>query len=279
VAKKVMESNGVPIDDLTEAVLQLNQAAASNRQQLTREDVSRLGEGVASAISRAMEFAPIKDDPKLPSILLIGDSISIGYTLPLRSLLAGKANVHRIPCNGQSTDYALRNLKNWLGESKWDVIHFNWGIWDAHIFAGGSYRVPIAQYRKNLTLLVQQLQATGARLVWASTTPLQPRERQGRDLWVRATDIPLYNAAAKEVMEAQGISIDDLYVVALPKLVSLQADDGVHFTTEGSWVLARRAAEKIQSQLAPAKNVSARNYDVLAQRSNSKFIRRQQAGR
>src|SRR5512137_2492523 len=40
-------------------------------------------------------FAPVSDDPKLPRVLLIGDSISIGYTLPVRKLLAGKANVHR----------------------------------------------------------------------------------------------------------------------------------------------------------------------------------------
>ena len=44
-------------------------------------------------------FEPVKDDPTLPRILLIGDSISIGYTPATRKLLAGKANVHRIPEN------------------------------------------------------------------------------------------------------------------------------------------------------------------------------------
>ncbi len=48
-------------------------------------------------------FAPIKVNPKLPNVLLIGDSISIGYTPATRKFLAGKANVHRIPTNGGPT--------------------------------------------------------------------------------------------------------------------------------------------------------------------------------
>ena len=48
-------------------------------------------------------FAPVTDDPKLPRVLLIGDSISIGYTIPVRKLLEGKANVHRIWENGGPT--------------------------------------------------------------------------------------------------------------------------------------------------------------------------------
>src|SRR5688572_21808238 len=75
-------------------------------------------------------FEPITDDPKLPRVLLIGDSISIGYTLAVRDLLKGKANVHRIPTNGGPTTNGLARLKQWLGDGKWDVIHFNWGLHD-----------------------------------------------------------------------------------------------------------------------------------------------------
>jgi hypothetical protein len=66
----------------------------------------------------------------LPRVLLIGDSISMGYTLDVRELLKGKANVHRIPTNGGPTTNGLKNIKAWLGDSKWDVIHFNWGLHD-----------------------------------------------------------------------------------------------------------------------------------------------------
>jgi len=42
-------------------------------------------------------FAKIEDEPGLPRVLIIGDSISIGYTLDVRALLKGKANVTASP--------------------------------------------------------------------------------------------------------------------------------------------------------------------------------------
>ena len=53
----------------------------------------------ALAQDKPNPLAQIQDTPGLPRVLLIGDSISIGYTLPVRRLLAGKANVHRIAVN------------------------------------------------------------------------------------------------------------------------------------------------------------------------------------
>ena len=77
-----------------------------------------------------LAFAKIIDTPGLPRVLLIGDSITIGYTLEVRELLKDQANVHRIPTNGGPTTNGLKNLQVWLGDSKWDVIHFNWGLHD-----------------------------------------------------------------------------------------------------------------------------------------------------
>ena len=64
------------------------------------------------------------------AVTVKGDSISIGYTVPVRKLMQGKANVHRIPTNGGPTTNGLAHLKEWLGDKKWDVIHFNWGLHD-----------------------------------------------------------------------------------------------------------------------------------------------------
>src|SRR5262245_41859102 len=86
----------------------------------------------------ASPYADVIDEPSLPRILLIGDSISEGYTIPVRKLLAGKANVHHIPVNGQDTGFALQHIREWLGNGPWAVIHFNWGIWDAHHLGPGG---------------------------------------------------------------------------------------------------------------------------------------------
>lgn len=72
----------------------------------------------------------------LPNVLIIGDSISIGYTPFVKQLLAGRANVMRpVLENGkaencQGTNNGVKNIKGWLGDTKWDVIHFNFGLHD-----------------------------------------------------------------------------------------------------------------------------------------------------
>ena len=71
--------------------------------------------------SNAWDF--VQDDPKLPRVLLIGDSVSRGYTQATRKVLAGKANVHRAPANCGPTASGIKNIEVWLGDGKWDVIH------------------------------------------------------------------------------------------------------------------------------------------------------------
>lgn len=199
----------------------------------------------------------IEDVPGLPRVLLIGDSISMGYTLAVRELLKGKANVHRIPTNGGPTINGLKNLKAWLGTSKWDVIHFNWGLHDLkYIYGkdankgadpkaeGAHQQVPPDEYEKNLRELVTQLKATGAKLVWCNTTPL-PETSEGRI----AGDELKYNEIAARVMKDAGIPTDDLYSHAKAKQAEIQLPSNVHFHATASKYLARKVAASIEAEL------------------------------
>lgn len=189
-------------------------------------------------------FAPVKDDPELPRVLLIGDSISIGYTLPTRKLLAGKANLHRVGTNGGPTIRGLQLIDSWLGDGKWDVIHFNWGLHDLRRDTD-KHQVPIDQYEKNMQTLVKRLKKTGARLIWCSTTPVP--EGAGRRT---PGDEVEYNAAALRVMKQHGVTVNDLYAFAKPKLAKIQQEANVHFNREGSAELAKAVAAAIEKQLA-----------------------------
>lgn len=203
--------------------------------------------GAAKATAKADPMKPIEDVPGLPRVLLIGDSISIGYTLPVRALLKDKANVHRILTNGAATKDGLAKLKTWLGESKWDVIHFNWGLHDIK-FVEEKQNVPIADYEKNLRELVTQLKATNAKLIWCSTTPV-PDAKQNP---VRKTaDVIEYNAVAKKIMDENGVVIDDLYAFALPQIEKIQLKANVHFTPKGSDDLAKQVSASIEAALPP----------------------------
>lgn len=196
--------------------------------------------------TRNPAMAPIQDRPGLPRVLLIGDSISIGYTVPVRAMLAGTTNVHRIPENGGSTTNGLAKLDNWLGTNRWDVIHFNWGLHDLKLNDDGSQWVRLDSYETNLRRLIARLKRTGAKLVFATTTPV-PQGVRGvkRD----AVDPPRYNEVARRIMERDGVAIDDLYLHALPRLDAIQIPVNVHFKTEGSAVLATAVATSIRTAL------------------------------
>lgn len=198
-------------------------------------------------------LAPIEDVAGLPRVLLIGDSISIGYTLPTRKLLDGKANVHRIPTNGGPTTRGLEQLDRWLGDSRWDVIHFNFGLHDLkHADAAGNLvdasqgprLVELDAYRDNLRAIVRRLKATGATLIWCTTTPV-PHGAKGRV----AGDEAAYNAVAAEVMRDEGVATNDLHAYAAARLVEIGKPADVHYTTAGSEVLAAEVASRIEALL------------------------------
>ena len=202
------------------------------------------------AAPKEPSFEPVADDPKLPRVLLIGDSISMGYTIPVRRLLQGKASVHRIPENGGPTTNGLAKLPKWLGDGKWDVIHFNWGLHDLKLMTGGKHQVSVEAYENNLRELVRRLKGTGAKLIWASTTPVP----EGKLNPPRANaDVLAYNAIARRIMEENQIVTDDLYRFVLPQLSKIQRPENVHFTSEGSDALAQQVATSIESALAGNK--------------------------
>lgn len=195
------------------------------------------------------EFQPVADQEGLPRVLLIGDSISMGYTLPTRALLEGRANVHRIPTNGGPTSNGVKNLAKWLGEGKWDVIHFNWGLHDLKSMPDGTPQISLEDYEKNLRTLVAQLKATGATLVWASTTPVPEGELKPPR---SNADVVRYNEVAAKVMAENGVRINDLYALCLPRLAELQLPVNVHFSAKGSAALAEQVAAVI-AEVLPRK--------------------------
>lgn len=185
--------------------------------------------------SNAWDF--VEDDPALPRILLIGDSVSRAYTQTVRKQLAGKANVHRAPANCGPTKTGVSKLDVWLGDGKWDFIHFNFGIHDR--------KTPIPEYTERLETLIARMKETGATLLWANTTPLPdvPGKWSSQSVVER-------NAAAAEVMKKHGIETDDLFGAISPRLKELQNPGDCHFSGEGNAFLGKTVAEFLEAQLA-----------------------------
>lgn len=191
-------------------------------------------------------FAPVQETPGLPRVLLIGDSISIGYTIPVRKLLEGKANVQRVPDNAGPTTHGVQFVETWLGKGHWDVIHFNFGLHDLKLMWDDRPQVTVEDYERNLRRIVARLKQTGAKLIWASTTPVPdakvspPRSN---------VDVLRYNQAAARIMREDDIEIDDLNAEVRQKLNELQQPANVHFKPEGYSTLAEAVARHIAGTL------------------------------
>jgi lysophospholipase L1-like esterase len=195
-------------------------------------------QGRVKGVEQAWDY--VKDDPKLPRALLIGDSISRGYTLAVRHALAGKVNVHRAPENCGGTANGLKKLTIWLGDGKWDVIHFNFGIHDR--------KTPPADYEKRLEEIFERLKATKAKLIWASSTPLPP-DGKGMD----DRDIVARNEIAVRLMQKHDVAVNDLYSAIKPHLVEYQNQKDCHFNNQGYDFLGQKVANEILAALKLGK--------------------------
>jgi acyl-CoA thioesterase-1 len=213
-------------------------------------------------------------------VLLIGDSISMGYTLNVRAKLKGRANVHHPAENCGPTERGLARLDEWLGTNHWDVIHFNFGLHDLKYLDDqgryvspekGKQVAPPEIYRKNLRELALRLKKTGAVIVFATTTPVPPGT-----LGRVAGNQLAYNKVADSVMHELGIPIDDLagYVESLqaaqpprpaseapapgkhaaPRPGEIQLPFNVHFTPKGYDELATLVVDSLERACPKLQN-------------------------
>ena len=202
----------------------------------------------------AEEKAPVA---QLPNVLIIGDSISLGYTPHVIEMLKEEALVKHHKGNAQHTGTGLKMLDAWIGDTKWDVIHFNWGLWDLcyrhpeskvqgnRDKVKGTVTMSLEQYEKNLDELVVRLKKTGAKLIWAHTTVV-PEEEAGRFVG----DDKKYNDVAAKVMAKHGVAVDDLYTLTKSLPPEFFAGPGnVHYTEAGSKKIAEQVAREIRKAL------------------------------
>jgi len=222
--------------------------------------------------------AAASDETPQPIVLVLGDSISIGYTASLRTQLADVATVVRPMAsevkaeNCSGTLNGVAKVDDWIGRAgKPDVITFNFGLHDLKRETQAAKRVASNDpadppqsdpetYRQNLTQIVTQLEATGAKLFFVTTTPVPPGKlTPHRD----PGDPLLYNAIARQVVEPRGIEVIDLYSPAREN-PNWQLPVNVHFTEAGSEALATVIAKQVRRALenldrATATQVAARN--------------------
>ncbi len=161
------------------------------------------------------------DNPKLPRVLVVGDSISMNYHNAAKTALKDIANYHRVEGNGGPSDRGVNNMELWLGDYKttglhWDLIQFNHGLhdlkqaYDKDTGTWGAHQVSIPDYQANLEKEIQIMKKTGATLMWCATTPI-PLDSKG-PYARRNGESAIFNRAALEVVKKHpDILINDLH--------------------------------------------------------------------
>ena len=190
----------------------------------------------------------------MKKIVLIGDSIRMGYDKYVKEALAGTAEVYYPDDNCRFSYYVLRYLHEWKAEGKWpsdvDLVHWNAGLWDCLELFGDSPLVPIASYEECLLRITARLRKLfpNAKHIFATSTPIV--EAKVSPLYFRHnTTIEEYNAAAVRALTPEGTIINDLYAHAAACPAEYRSDAVHYYTDAGTEYMGRRVLAKICSTL------------------------------
>ena len=168
-------------------------------------------------------FANPVDKPDLPRVLIVGDSISIGYTPRVRRLLDGIANVHRPKTNCRWSAFGDEHIEEWVGDPKWDVIHFNFGLWDWYGWRQETKATP-ESYAKSLESIIRKIRKkSDAKLIFGVTTPPCITAERNAHIVVSEARAKEFNKAARAVMEKHRVDINNLYDLIIKRRRELQS--------------------------------------------------------
>ncbi|MFW6189311.1 MAG: SGNH/GDSL hydrolase family protein [Planctomycetota bacterium] len=186
----------------------------------------------------------------MKTVILIGDSIRLGYQPVVAEELGNRARVCGPEANGGDTRNLLEHLEEWVMGAGADVVHVNAGLHDIRRpFGAKEPTVPLEEYRCNVDLILRRItEQAGADAAWATTTPVNQRRHHQRKSFDRfEEDVLTYNRVALEVCQELGVPVDNLFEVVMDAgRDRLLAEDGVHFTEEGYRLLGRAVADAVR---------------------------------
>jgi lysophospholipase L1-like esterase len=189
----------------------------------------------------------------MQTVILVGDSIRMGYQTVARIDLHGAAELWAPEQNGGTSTSVLHHLYEWVISRTPDVVHINAGLHDIkRPFGSTQWAVPLPRYQHNVeTILRRLIEETDATVIWAMTTPVNHDWHhvvKGFDRF--EADVVTCNRAAAEVAAELGVRTNDLFSAVMDAgRDRLLREDGVHFTDEGSELLGHRVAGAIRRVL------------------------------
>ena len=180
----------------------------------------------------------------MKKLLLLGDSIRLGYEADVKKNLENEFEVWGPPANCCFAKFTLCNLKGWLnsyGETP-DVIHWNNGFWDTCVrFEEDGNFTSIDEYVRDMLKILRELKKLTDKVIFATTTPV----REG-SLNQHIEYIERLNDIIVPFMKNENIVINDLHSLVRPRKDELICDDKIHLNDEGKKVCAAAVAEMVR---------------------------------
>lgn len=188
----------------------------------------------------------------LPTLHVVGDSISIHYGPYLQTMLTGVMAYSRKTApdgsldeagaaNGGDSALVLEYLRNLQLDRVFDVLLLNCGLHDIkRSLVTNQPQITTEQYAANLRSILVEGSRLAGRMSWIRTTPVIDERHNRLNTTFRRfeADVETYNAIADGVMREHGVSIIDLFSFTRTLGPNVYIDH-VHFTAE---VRAQQAA-------------------------------------
>lgn len=184
----------------------------------------------------------------MKKVLLIGDSIRLGYEPVVKNLLSEKADVFSTQDNCRFTLYTLWHLHQWVEDAgaDIDVVHWNNGIWDmyTHLHDNASFS-SVSDYASALKRIISEIRSLcpKAKIIFATTTAVNDNHPH-----MKNANVDIYNQVAITLMKAEGIEINDLnsLIKNNPELI---CDDLLHLSEDGYAIAGKAVAKFIEKSL------------------------------
>jgi lysophospholipase L1-like esterase len=177
-------------------------------------------------------------------ILLLGDSIRMSYQATVAEIMKDFTDVVGPDENCQFSAYTLESLDRWVEQlGTPDIVHWNNGLHDVgHNPDRKPIQYPLDEYISNLKAIIEKLRRTGAKIIWATTTPVHHKRPFKDTEWAwRNDEIDLYNKSALELMQSECITINDLHAIVTEDVDAYLSEDMLHLSEEG----IRKCAEAV----------------------------------
>lgn len=202
----------------------------------------------------------------MKKIVLIGDSIRMGYDKYVKDALCGVASVVYPDENCRFAEYVLRYAHEWKARGAWgddiDLVHWNAGLWDVlELFEDDPLTSPeyygeaIARIDRRLRMLFPR-----AKMIFATSTPVAER-LCSRDFRRHNATIEKYNRIALDALKDTDTVIDDLYATADGCPEEYHSDFVHYYTPEGTKLIGDQVLSVICAALGlTSADVEMKNF-------------------